>query len=344
MKNNIKYLQIFFFLLVKTLSSQDVNKFTGTFSYGKSLLHVPSNRGTGVSIDISYGAGIGVNQSASEIGLGWNINAGGAIYRNVSGIPDDVKDFNIVDFTGTISSSIGTGALYMKNTAIGSDNKTYDFSRTKRGLDTTEFTYPDFDNFSVVGPAFSGQMQLSYYNYYKFYNLPISGVDNQTGVYTTETFRKPQFHFTGDFADTLTSRYYPNQINSSTPIVEPTIPINGLGYTNSTEPFIGKHLSGSTISNQNFDNLTGRLASTNFVEYFTNAEIDAANSAGFPSSSNLSNFIDYKIAHNRDGITNTVYDFPADGIGYFRITASNGLTYHFRNLFTQPKIRFIKFL
>lgn len=105
-----------------------------------------------------------------------------------------------------------------------------------------------------------------------------------------------------------------------------------MGYTNSAEPFIGAHLSGSTYTTQNFDPGTGRRATSNFVEYFTNKEIDDAATNSFTSngdaltaaSSTFVPFIDYKVLHGGSSGT-----FPAEGIGYFRITASNGLIYHY---------------
>src|SRR4051812_24118203 len=94
------------------LPAQDVNMFNGSFSYGTSVMHVPSNKGPGVSLDVNYSAGIQMSQSASEIGLGWGINAGGAIYRNVVGYPDDTKNFVTRGVNYNAGDIIGQGALY----------------------------------------------------------------------------------------------------------------------------------------------------------------------------------------------------------------------------------------
>ncbi|QLG46778.1 RHS repeat domain-containing protein [Costertonia aggregata] len=64
-----------------------VNLATGDLSYVLPLLNVPSPEG-GYPLALSYHAGIGVDQEASWVGLGWNLNPG-AINRNVSGVPDD---------------------------------------------------------------------------------------------------------------------------------------------------------------------------------------------------------------------------------------------------------------
>jgi len=72
-----------------------VDMFTGSFVYNIPLLDVE-----GYPVNISYHGGITMEQEASWVGLGWNINPG-AINRTVRGVPDDfngdtvAKDFNI---------------------------------------------------------------------------------------------------------------------------------------------------------------------------------------------------------------------------------------------------------
>jgi hypothetical protein len=60
-----------------------VNLFSGDFSYNIPLLDVG-----GYPINIFYNGGIGMEQEASWVGLGWNINPGN-INRNMRGVPDD---------------------------------------------------------------------------------------------------------------------------------------------------------------------------------------------------------------------------------------------------------------
>jgi len=60
-----------------------VNLFTGDFSYNIPLLDVG-----GYPVNIFYNGGIGPEQEASWVGLGWNINPG-TVSRNMRGVPDD---------------------------------------------------------------------------------------------------------------------------------------------------------------------------------------------------------------------------------------------------------------
>jgi hypothetical protein len=64
-------------------ASEMVNLFTGDFSYNIPLMDVD-----GYPINIAYHASPGMEQEASWVGLGWNINAG-AINRGMRGLPDD---------------------------------------------------------------------------------------------------------------------------------------------------------------------------------------------------------------------------------------------------------------
>jgi hypothetical protein len=70
------------------LLAQNVSPLTGDFNYGLPLLTVPGPNGEQYALSLSYNAGIGMEQQASLVGLGWNINIP-SIARNVNGNPDD---------------------------------------------------------------------------------------------------------------------------------------------------------------------------------------------------------------------------------------------------------------
>lgn len=72
-----------------------VDPATGTFSYNIPLFDVG-----GYPVNLSYQSEIGMEQEASVVGLGWNLNPG-VISRNLRGLPDDFdgdeveKEFNM---------------------------------------------------------------------------------------------------------------------------------------------------------------------------------------------------------------------------------------------------------
>src|SRR5688500_7258193 len=64
-------------------TTEMVDLFSGDFVYNIPLFDVG-----GYPVNISYHSGVGMDQEASWVGLGWNINPG-AITRNMRGFPDD---------------------------------------------------------------------------------------------------------------------------------------------------------------------------------------------------------------------------------------------------------------
>ncbi|MCS3799472.1 PA14 domain-containing protein [Niastella sp. OAS944] len=64
-------------------SNNMVDLFSGDFSYNIPLLDVG-----GYPVNIAYHSGITMDEEASWVGLGWNINPG-SITRNMRGVPDD---------------------------------------------------------------------------------------------------------------------------------------------------------------------------------------------------------------------------------------------------------------
>jgi len=71
-------------------TSNMVDLFTGDFSYNIPLIDVG-----GYPINLSYNSNVTMDQEASWVGLGWNVNPG-TINRNVRGIPDDFKQDTII--------------------------------------------------------------------------------------------------------------------------------------------------------------------------------------------------------------------------------------------------------
>ncbi len=68
-----------------------VDLFTGDFSYNIPLLDVG-----GYPVNIFYNSGITMDQEASWVGLGWNINPG-TITRNMRGLPDDFNGTDVIE-------------------------------------------------------------------------------------------------------------------------------------------------------------------------------------------------------------------------------------------------------
>ncbi len=101
-----------------------VNLLTGDLSYVIPLINVPGPDG-GYPISLSYHGGVSLEQQASWVGLGWNLNPG-AINRSVNGYPDDWSQGSIVEFfhdessetINTLSVGYGVPGAYEIGTSL----------------------------------------------------------------------------------------------------------------------------------------------------------------------------------------------------------------------------------
>ncbi len=90
-----------------------VDLFSGDFTYNIPLFELPGPNG-GYPFNLSYQAGIGMDQEASWVGLGWSLQPG-AITRQMRGLPDEFKGDNIrtkmsIDPSVTVGLGVGVGA------------------------------------------------------------------------------------------------------------------------------------------------------------------------------------------------------------------------------------------
>jgi len=82
--------------------SDMVDPFTGDFTYNIPLMDIE-----GYPINISYTGGISMDQEASWVGLGWNLNTG-SVVRNMRGLPDDFNG-DVVEKTQTQKANTTIG-------------------------------------------------------------------------------------------------------------------------------------------------------------------------------------------------------------------------------------------
>lgn len=91
-------------------TSDMVDLFTGDFSYNIPLFELPGPNG-GYPFNLAYQAGIGMDQEASWVGLGWSLNPG-AINRQMRGLPDEFKGDKIntkMSVKPNITVGVGAG-------------------------------------------------------------------------------------------------------------------------------------------------------------------------------------------------------------------------------------------
>jgi hypothetical protein len=106
-----------------------VDPFSGDFSYNIPLLDVG-----GYPVNLHYQSGVTMDQEASWVGLGWNINPG-VISRNMRGLPDDFQGGEdkitktvSIKSNMTIGATVGNGAEVFGgplNIEFGSSNSIF---------------------------------------------------------------------------------------------------------------------------------------------------------------------------------------------------------------------------
>jgi len=118
-------------------TTQMVDLFTGDFNYNIPLLDVG-----GYPINMAYHAGIGMEQEASWVGLGWNINPG-AITRGMRGLPDDFDGDEIVtEFNIKPNRSWGV--------SVGADLSVFGMSKKKLQDKKDDKFIDDFESVSEI--------------------------------------------------------------------------------------------------------------------------------------------------------------------------------------------------
>ncbi|MBL1281087.1 MAG: hypothetical protein COA33_012475 [Fluviicola sp.] len=130
-------------------TSDMVDPFSGDFSYNIPLLEVD-----GYPINIAYNAGITMDQEATWVGLGWNLNPG-VVNRSMRGLPDD---FNGED---EIVKEFNQKPDWTAGTSVGVDYElfSFDFNQEIDGADTSS---------SSVSLSIGASLGINYNNYNGF--------------------------------------------------------------------------------------------------------------------------------------------------------------------------------
>jgi len=94
-------------------TSDMVDLFTGDFKYNIPLLDVG-----GYPVNLNYQSGAGMDDEASWVGLGWNLNAG-AMNRNIRGVADDANGDTVTTESFMKPKITGGGRLTVRGEIFG---------------------------------------------------------------------------------------------------------------------------------------------------------------------------------------------------------------------------------
>ncbi|MEI2675231.1 MAG: hypothetical protein V9F05_14410 [Chitinophagaceae bacterium] len=145
-------------------SNNLVNPFTGDFSYSIPMLEIG-----GIPLGLTYNAGVGMDEEASWVGLGWSFNPG-SISRDVRGLPDDFNGENII-------SNINLKPNTTYGVTLGAELELFGLTNKKKSSDTIgsfnlganwSFIYNNYTGFDVqssispsISSAISSKLPLS---------------------------------------------------------------------------------------------------------------------------------------------------------------------------------------
>lgn len=138
-------------------TNQMVDLFTGDFNYNIPLFNLPGPNG-GYPVNLAYHAGATMDDEASWVGLGWNINVG-SLVRNMRGLPDE--------FQSTPDGETGNASAAGDYLEVKSDMKE-NWTLGVTGSLTTEF-------FGVSGAEDASLSASVYYNNYNGVGLSVGG-------------------------------------------------------------------------------------------------------------------------------------------------------------------------
>jgi hypothetical protein len=322
--------------------SQYVNPFTGDFSYNVPLFSIPGPNGESFPLSLNYQGGVRMNQDASWIGLGWELNTG-EISRSVNGVADDWKTRAVTTteiykqhpFDGTETRMKRDtfnyfGPVYYKdyptqtlnNTSYR--NYTMDIYQSSRMSSKVPFEFPDYDDYYVSGPGIGGKMspRLFDYAYLMSKNQHIDWIGN--------VYENMNYSYHDHAALGANSSFKPftkpvqfvfeQELSRNPSFVKDLWPLQ-VSHTNA---ILNTYVPG--IENGSFENIGGNglMPAGNFVQYFTNAQIN-----GY-TALKPKHFLDFR-ARGSSGSLNqrSSGPFPADGIGAFQVTTPDGMTYHY---------------
>ncbi|TSJ46561.1 hypothetical protein [Fluviicola chungangensis] len=132
--------------------SDMVDPFTGDFSYNIPLMDVE-----GYPINIAYNSGVTMDQEASWVGLGWNLNVG-AVTRNLRGVPDDFNGDQVkTEYSVKPMINMGLDAgltVEIAGFKIPKVNAKDSKGGLKVGVGLTYNNYNGFGTSISVGPSF----------------------------------------------------------------------------------------------------------------------------------------------------------------------------------------------
>lgn len=338
---------------ISSRGSNYVNEFSGDFNYSVPLVTVTGPNGEAFPLTVTYQSGISVDQNASWIGLGWDLDLG-QISRTVNGVPDDwdgqISEHYKINYNSGYALEANNkkmfGPLYFchydESSATNKYMDTYVSDFMMPVFWTKGFEFADYDNYQVSGPGIGGSMTPHLFEYANLHNSTHSddnfayvpdGTINHTDVHwftdwvsANNDNHRPQFHLRGHDLANVDMPYFsdPTQRSVEVNSIQTNHDPNWMNplKIQQNQNYTNRHSdqSGTALANN-------RVKTTQFVEYYTNQEIlNQQNSNSFYP--NATDFFETD-AEGFDRSNLPGGSASSSHIGGFKVVKENGLIYHY---------------
>jgi hypothetical protein len=143
--------------------SDMVDLFSGDFSYNIPLFELPGPNG-GYPFNLSYQGGIGMDQEATWVGLGWSLNPG-AITRQMRGIPDEFNGdqiFTKMSIAPNVTVGLGAGVSLELFGADTPPSLSVGFSVTQNNYKGVGYSIDGSIGYSKANGGMAGGAALSF--------------------------------------------------------------------------------------------------------------------------------------------------------------------------------------
>lgn len=144
-------------------NSDMVDLFSGDFSYNIPLMDVG-----GYPVNIAYHSGASMDEEASWIGYGWNLNVG-SLNRQLRGLPDDFDGTDLQERQMTVKDHVTVGGRISATLdLLGMPVKNIKKTGKKSKLDLTSLTISSgvkFDNYRGIGVELGANVGLGLTDY-----------------------------------------------------------------------------------------------------------------------------------------------------------------------------------
>ncbi len=174
-----------------------VDVFSGDFNYNIPLFNLPGPNG-GYPVNLAYHAGVSMDDEASWVGLGWNINPG-SLVRNMRGLPDEFMSKEDGENAAADGDFLEVKSDMKGNMTVGASfNKKMEVVGAELGTAKSITTSVYYNNYRGLGISIDGSIATGSGGVQGGLGLSLDS-DNGVGVSASLSLRDVNVKTTDDY-------------------------------------------------------------------------------------------------------------------------------------------------